>query len=155
MGEVPRIPKISWTHFWPNAGKRCFAKLVLIWYPQFRKPPPIDLLPDGLFYLVPVWVPGHDLYLVELYDFRLLAHGWVCCPGGLFLNEWDAHGYEGQSNGEVGGADDQLEQIRGGGVGSDRVRETLGGRVVSKPNSCPDFFGKCIKYSLIKYFLLN
>ena len=106
---------------------------------QFRKPPPIDFLPDGLFYLVPVWVPGHDLYLVELYDFRLLAHGWVCCPGGLFLNEWDAHGYEGQSNGEVGGADDQLEQIRGGGVGRDRVRETLGGRVVSKPNCCPDF----------------
>ena len=30
MGEIPRIPKIPLTHFWPNAGKTCFDKLVLI-----------------------------------------------------------------------------------------------------------------------------
>ena len=30
MGEVPRVPKIPLTHFWPNAGKTCFDKLVLI-----------------------------------------------------------------------------------------------------------------------------
>ena len=32
MGEVPRIQKISFTHFWPKTRKRCFDKLVLIWY---------------------------------------------------------------------------------------------------------------------------
>ena len=30
MGEIPRIPKIPWTHFWPNATETRFDKLVLI-----------------------------------------------------------------------------------------------------------------------------
>ena len=31
IGEVPRIPKIPLTHFWPNATGTGFDKLVLIW----------------------------------------------------------------------------------------------------------------------------
>ena len=31
-GEIPRIPKIPWTHFWPNATETRFDKLVLIWW---------------------------------------------------------------------------------------------------------------------------
>ena len=30
MGQVPRIPKIPLSHFWPNATMTCFDKLVLI-----------------------------------------------------------------------------------------------------------------------------
>ena len=48
MGEVPRIPKIPLTHFWPNAGKRCFDKLVLIWVLGFSLEGSEILLHSGL-----------------------------------------------------------------------------------------------------------
>ena len=38
MGEIPRIPKIPLTHFWPNATETRFDKLVLIWLPSSCRP---------------------------------------------------------------------------------------------------------------------